>query len=199
MSAHLPDQEEPMKILAACEESQAVTIELRRLGHEAYSCDIIPCSGGHPEWHIQCNVLPLLNGRCEFRTCDGKDHTVNGRWDMIIAFPPCTYLTAASAVRLFNSDGTVKDFRRFEKGEKAAAFFRSFLNADCHHIAVENPVQTETQAYTIVIYFIPTATPSEGQKPSQVLREPWQSNGLGCARIANVNRLHVITRSNRPG
>lgn len=60
-----------MKILVACEESQAVTIELRRLGHEAYSCDIEPCSGGHLEWHIQADVLPILNGRCDFDTADG--------------------------------------------------------------------------------------------------------------------------------
>ena len=82
-----------MKILVACEESQAVTIEMRRLGHEAYSCDIQPCSGGHPEWHLQVDALELLKMR----------------WNMIIAHPPCTYLTAAGAVRLFNHDGSVKD------------------------------------------------------------------------------------------
>ena len=70
-----------MRILVACEESQAVTIELRRLGHEAYSCDIIPCSGGHPEWHLQQDVIPLLQ----------ED------WDMIIAFPPCTHLAVSGA------------------------------------------------------------------------------------------------------
>lgn len=89
-----------MQILVACEESQAVTIALRKLGHEAYSCDLIPCSGGHPEWHIQRDVLPLLNGYCFFKTCDGSAHYVLGRWDMLIAFPPCTYLTNASAVRM---------------------------------------------------------------------------------------------------
>lgn len=73
-----------MKILVACEESQAVTIELRRLGHEAYSCDIEPCTGGHPEWHLQVDVLEMLKMR----------------WDMIIAFPPCTYMTKAGAVRM---------------------------------------------------------------------------------------------------
>jgi hypothetical protein len=81
------------KVLVACEESQAVTIAMREIGIEAYSCDIIECSGGHPEWHIQQDALPLLNGDCTFRTCDGVEHHVNGRWDMIIAFPPCTYLT----------------------------------------------------------------------------------------------------------
>lgn len=82
-----------MRILVACEESQAVTIELRRLGHEAYSCDIQPCSGGHPEWHIQGDVLPLLNGCCEFATSDGVKHRICGQWDLIIAHPPCTFLT----------------------------------------------------------------------------------------------------------
>ena len=88
-----------MKILVACEESQAVTIELRCLGHEAYSCDIQECSGGHPEWHIKVDVLPLLNGDCEFNTMDGERHSIAGRWDMIIAFPPCTYLSNAGACR----------------------------------------------------------------------------------------------------
>ena len=86
-----------MKILVACEESQAVTIELRRLGHEAYSCDIQECSGGHPEWHIMCDVLPLLNGDCAFNTMDGENHYISGRWDMIIAFPPCTHLAVSGA------------------------------------------------------------------------------------------------------
>ena len=86
-----------MKILVACEESQAVTIELRKLGHEAYSCDIEPCSGGHPEWHIMEDVLPLLNGDCEFRTVDGVLHKTVGKWDMIIAFPPCTHLAVSGA------------------------------------------------------------------------------------------------------
>ena len=86
-----------MKILVACEESQAVTIELRRLGHEAYSCDIQECSGGHPEWHIKGDVLPLLNGDCEFNTMDGERNSISGRWDMIIAFPPCTDLAVSGA------------------------------------------------------------------------------------------------------
>lgn len=113
-----------MRILIACEESQAVTTEMRRLGHEAYSCDIEPCSGGHPEWHIQCDALQLLKMR----------------WEMIVAFPPCTYLTAAGAVRLYNKDGTVKDRDRYRKGMDAAQFFEAFLQADCEKIAVENPV-----------------------------------------------------------
>ena len=130
-----------MRILVACEESQAVTIELRRLGHEAYSCDIQECSGGHPEWHIKGDVLPLLNGDCEFNTMDGERHTISGRWDMIIAFPPCTYLSNAGACRLYPKKGQL-DMERYKKGLQAKEFFLKFLNADCDRIAVENPVSS---------------------------------------------------------
>ena len=122
-----------MKILVACEESQAVTKELRRLGHEAYSCDIIECSGGHPEWHIKGDVLPLLNGYCEFNTMDGKRHAFSGRWDMIIAFPPCTDL-ASSGARHFAK-------KRADGRQQASIdFFMKFANAHCDMIAIENPV-----------------------------------------------------------
>ena len=79
----------------ACEESQRVCIEFRNKGHEAYSCDIIECSGNHPEWHVMGDVIPLLDGNCEFKTTDGIKHKIDGKWDIIIAFPPCTYLTSA--------------------------------------------------------------------------------------------------------
>lgn len=84
-----------MKVLVACEESQEVCKAFREKGHEAYSCDIIECSGGHPEWHIRWDVLSLLNGNCSFMTMDGELHKIDGKWDMILAFPPCTYLTNA--------------------------------------------------------------------------------------------------------
>jgi hypothetical protein len=126
-----------MKILVACEESQAVTIELRKLGHEAYSCDIIECSGGHPEWHTCGDVLPLLNGSGNeeefFCTQDNKSHLLPSRWDMIIAFPPCTHL-AVSGARHFEkkrSDGRQRE---------GIEFFGRFLTAECDHIAIENPV-----------------------------------------------------------
>lgn len=122
-----------MKILVACEESQAVTIELRRLGHEAYSCDIQECSGGHPEWHIKGDVLPLLNGDCEFYTMDGERHAISGRWDMIIAFPPCTDL-AVSGARHFAK-------KRADGRQQASIdFFMKFANSHCDRIAIENPV-----------------------------------------------------------
>lgn len=113
-----------MKILVACEESQAVTIELRNLGHEAYSCDIEPCSGGHPEWHLQQDVIPLLKEK----------------WDMIIAFPPCTYLTVTGN-RWFNVERYGdKAIQRLKDREEAINFFMMFVNANCPRIAIENPI-----------------------------------------------------------
>ena len=145
-----------MKVLVACEESQAVTIELRKLGHDAYSCDIIECSGGHPEWHIQEDVLPLLNGHCSFHTMDRKPHALIQRWDMIIAFPPCTYLTNAGARHLWK--GGVLNEERYAKGLEGKKFFMEFLKADCPRIAVENPTPSK-------IYELP--------KHSQVI-QPYQ-------------------------
>ena len=142
-----------MQILVACEESQAVTKELRRLGHEAYSCDILECSGGHPEWHIMQDALTLLNPTIldessedtlygfEFETMDKKSHCIWGRWDMIIAFPPCTYLSNAGACRLYPKKGVLNQ-ERYQKGLEAKEFFMKFLNADCPRIAIENPVSS---------------------------------------------------------
>ena len=91
------------KLLVACEESQRVCIEFRKRGWEAYSCDIEQCSGGHPEWHIMQDVIPLLDGRCRFTSADGIEHYIDGKWDLIIAHPPCTYLTVTGN-RWFNVD-----------------------------------------------------------------------------------------------
>lgn len=127
-----------MRVLVACEESQAVTIELRKLGHEAYSCDIIDCSGGHPEWHIKWDALALINGNCSFMTCDGELHHIDGLWDMIIAHPPCTYMSKAGARWMFPKAGEVNE-DRLALAMEAKEFFFRFLNADCPRIAVENP------------------------------------------------------------
>jgi hypothetical protein len=128
-----------MNVLIACEESQAVCIEFRKLGHRAFSCDIQECSGGHPEWHCNGNVLDIINGNCEFRTMDGEKHTIEGKWDLIIAHPPCTYLSNAGACRLFPHKGEINQ-ERYEKGLQAKEFFMKMLNADCDHIAIENPI-----------------------------------------------------------
>ena len=134
-----------MKILAACEESQAVTKELRRLGHEAYSCDVIDCSGGHPEWHIRQDVIPLLNGRCEFTTCDGAVHKINGKWDMILAFPPCTKTSNAGARHLWKNHQL--NLQRYYDGLCGKALFMTIYNADCERIVIENPVPSRIFEY----------------------------------------------------
>lgn len=152
-----------MKILVSCEESQAVTKELRRLGHEAYSCDLLECSGGHPEWHIQGDVLPLLNGRCSFETMDGAVHSIDDRWDMIIAFPPCTHL-AVSGARHF------KKKRADGRQRGAIEFFTSTLKADCDLIAVENPVGIISGEY--IQQWFPDLADKYGFpiKPSQIIQ-----------------------------
>lgn len=129
-----------MKVLVACEESQVVCKAFRARGHEAYSCDIIECSGGHPEWHIMQNVLPLLNGKCEFKTLDGTKHCIEGKWDMILAFPPCTFLTNTGnrwfdVIKYGYAAQSRWDERCF-----AICFFLRFAFADCEKIIIENPI-----------------------------------------------------------
>lgn len=125
------------KVLIACEESQEVCKAFRELGHEAYSCDILECSGGHPEWHIQGDVLEIIN----------KD------WDLIIAHPPCTFLTNAAARHLFPAGKLNKE--RFQKGLEAKEFFMKLFNARCEKIVVENPTPSrifELPEYSQVIH-----------------------------------------------
>ena len=136
-----------MKVLVACEESQAVTKEFRALGHEAYSCDILDCSGGCPQWHIKNDVLSVLNGNCQFVTMDGQWHLVS-KWDMIIAFPPCTYLTNAGTRQFsLKCNSVEKVAQRTDKRLHAAEFFMKIVNADCKKIAIENPVGYMNSAY----------------------------------------------------
>ena len=129
----------PMRVLIACEEFQAVCNEMRRLGHICFSADIQECSGGHPEWHIMDDVLPIINGDCEFTTMDDKVHRINGERDLLIAHPPCTYISNAGACRLYPRKGEI-DVNRYEKGIKAKRFFMKFLDAKCKRIVVENPL-----------------------------------------------------------
>ena len=130
-----------MKVLLACEESQAVCKEFRAIGHEAYSCDLYECSGGHPEWHIKGDCLPILNGKCEFTTENGDKHSIDTKWDLIIAFPPCTHLTCTGqwAYTIGYKDPALK--------EQGANFFMKMINADCDMIAVENPVGIMSTRY----------------------------------------------------
>ena len=139
-----------MRVLIACEESQRVCIEMRKLGHEAYSCDIQEPSGGHSEWHIQDDMLKTMNG---------ERHAIKERWDLIIAHPPCTYLTV-SGNRWFNEEKYGKSAReRFRKRIEAASFFMEFaVNTNCDRIAIENPVGVMNSFY---------------RKPDQII-EPYE-------------------------
>ena len=168
-----------VKILVACEESQAVTIELRKLGHEAYSCDIEPCSGGHPEWHLQQDVIPLLKEK----------------WDMIIAFPPCTYLTVTGN-RWFNIERYgEKAIKRHKDREEAIKFFMAFANADCEKIAIENPIGVMSTIY---------------RKPNQIIHpymfgDPERKGtclwlkGLPELKPTNIVEPNIITYKNGKG
>lgn len=137
-----------MNVLVACEESQAVTIELRKLGIEAYSCDVEPCSGGHPEWHIKGDVVKVLTNTdwgyggkkaINFETQDGTFRILGkNNWDMIVAFPPCTYMTNASAVRMRVKGEIQKE--RYEKMLEAKTFFYALYLNSCEKIVIENPV-----------------------------------------------------------
>ena len=138
-----------LNALVACEESQAVCKALLENGWNAFSCDIQPCSGGRPDRHIQGDVLPLLNGNCEFETMDGEKHHIDGKWDLIIAHPPCTFLSNAGARWLWA--GQKLNEERYAKGLEAKEFFLKFWNADCPRICIENPVPSS-------IYELPTYT-----------------------------------------
>lgn len=116
-----------LRVLVACEESQRVCSEFRRLGHEAYSCDLMDTSGEHDEWHLKADALQLLKIE----------------WDLVIAFPPCTYLSNAGACRLYPKKGQM-DMERYKKGLEAKAFFMKFWeNGNCKHVAIENPVASK--------------------------------------------------------
>ena len=138
-----------MNILIACEESQAVCKAFREKGHNAFSCDIIDCSGGHPEWHIQGDALNYIKPHptgcgygyrpyINFLTRDGVYHVLGERWDLIIAHPPCTYLSNAGARWLY-AGGKLNE-ERYQKGLDGKDFFMAFYNADCDKICVENPI-----------------------------------------------------------
>lgn len=161
-----------MKVLVACEESQSVTKELRALGHEAFSCDIQECSGGHPEWHCKENVLPLLNGKCSFKTEDGLNHEIVGKWDMILAFPPCTHLAVSGATHF--------EKKRIDGRQRGGIeFFCKFFEADCDRISIENPINIISGGY--ISKWFPDLAKKYGLplKPTQII-QPWQfGDGVG--------------------
>lgn len=134
-----------MNVLIACEESQRVCIAFRQRGHNAFSCDIQEPSGGHPEWHILGDALKAIQGG-QIVTMDGVTHDIP-KWDLLIAHPPCTYLTNTGN-RWFNIERYGDKARqRFKDREDAVKFFMAFVNADCDRIAIENPIGHMSTAY----------------------------------------------------
>ena len=160
-----------MKVLVACEESQEVCMAFRAKGHEAYSADIQECSGGHPEWHINEDVLPLLNGDCTFVTQGSESWVhIDGPWDLIIAHPPCTHL-AISGARWFPEKQ--KDFRQ----QKAVVMFMQMMLANAKQIAVENPIGIMSSCY---------------RKPDQII-QPYEyghaTKKATCLWLKNLSKL----------
>ena len=166
-----------MKILVACEESQTVTKEFRKKGHEAWSCDIQECSGGHPEWHIKGDVLEQLD----------KD------WDMIIAFPPCTYLSNAGARHLYPRGKLNKE--RYKKGLAAKEFFMKIWTNKCHKICIENPVSSK-------IFELPLCTqeiqPYQFGHPFSKLTRLW-IKGLPIMKPTNAIPKHKTQNTKKIG
>lgn len=156
-----------MRVLVACEESQEVCKAFRALGHEAYSCDIQPCSGGHPEWHIQVDALELLKLK----------------WDLIIAHPPCTYLTNAGN-KWFKAEFKERFPDREKQREEAIEFFMAFWEADCPRVAIENPQGIMSSRF---------------RKPDQYI-EPYmfgdpEKKKQDCGCVASPNLLQLILLS----
>ena len=191
-------RKEIMKVLVACEESQRVCIAFREKGHEAYSCDIQECSGGHPEWHIKDNVLKILNPEWTkdedfkipfygiwFLTADGVLHRID-KWDLIIAHPPCTYLTNAGMCNFTrkNSDNLYR-LRRLRNLLESVEFVNLIWESDCDKVAIENPVGV------LSTYFC---------KPTQIIH-PWEyghhvnkSTCLWLKGLPTLNPTQIVSR-----
>jgi len=158
-----------LKVLIACEESQAVTKEFRALGHEAFSCDILPCSGGHPEWHLQQDVTELLKHE----------------WDLVIAFPPCTHL-ACSGSRHFAKK--IEDGRQ----QQGVDFFMLFTNIDCQYVVIENPIGVMSSKYRKPNQII---QPFQYGHPSKKSTCLWLKN-TPLLKPTNIVEPEIITLSN---
>lgn len=137
-----------MNVLIACEESQRVCAAFLNRGHNAFSCDILPPSGGMHDRHIQGDVIPLINGCCDFETMNGDKHNISTPWDLIIAHPPCTYLSNAGARHLYPGGQLNKE--RYEKGKRAKWFFMQFLLSTAVRVCVENPIPS--RIYELIPY-----------------------------------------------
>ena len=190
-----------MTVLIACEESQRICIEFRKRGHEAYSCDIQEPSGGHPEWHILGDVLEVLNPNAhwgyitgnepewcgiDFYTMDGTYHRIEGKWDLIIAHPPCTYLSNAGACRLYPKAGELNQ-DRYREGLKAKDFFMKIWGANCDRICIENPLPSrvfDMPPYTQIV------------QPYEY-GEPWSKRTcLWLKGLPKLNPTNILTEHN---
>ena len=149
-----------MKVLIACEESQSVTKAFRKLGHEAFSCDILPCSGGRPEWHLQGDVFKY----------------VNNEWDLMIAHPPCTYLSVSGAKHLYNKDKS-PNIERYKNQNKALDFVKKLMDLNIDRIAIENPISVIS---------------SKIRKPDQIIQPYWFGDSASkstCLWLKNLPKL----------
>ncbi len=161
-----------LNVLVACEESQAITKEFRSLGHNAYSCDILPCSGGNPEWHIQGDAI---------------EEAYSGKYDLMIAHPPCTYLAVSGARWMYNKDGSVNE-DRLNKQNEALSFVKQLLDAPIKHIAIENPVSVIS---------------TQIRKPNDII-QPWQfgdkATKTTCLWTKNLPKLsptNIVEKGDR--
>ena len=173
-------------VLIACEESQTVCKAFRKLGFNAFSCDILPCSGGHPEWHLHCDVLGVIRDKRGILET-GDEFVLNGEWDLMIAHPPCTYLSVSGARWYYHPDD--KDLpieqrrphpnfpTRAQDRKKAIEFFLALANADIQHIAIENPVGIMSKLF---------------HKPNQIVQPYWfgdEATKTTCLWLKNLPQL----------
>ena len=173
-------------VLIACEESQTVCKAFRKLGFNAYSCDILPCSGGHPEWHLHCDVLGVIRDkRGTLET--GDEFVLDGEWDLMIAHPPCTYLSVSGARWYYHpedKDLPIEQRRphpnfptRAQDRKEAIEFFLALANADIPRIAIENPVGIMSKLF---------------HKPNQIVQPYWfgdEATKTTCLWLKNLPQL----------
>jgi hypothetical protein len=175
-----------LNILVACEESQAVTKQFRLLGHNAYSCDLLPCSGNHPEWHFNMDVFKVIKNNGGILQ-NGNKVKINGNWDLMVAHPPCTYLAVSGARWFYNPNDShlpmnertphPKYPNRKKDQEDAIDFFIKLMNVPIKHIAIENPIGVISSVY---------------EKPSQIVH-PYmfgdEASKTTCLWLKNLCKL----------
>lgn len=175
-----------MNVLIACEESQRVCTAFRERGHRAFSCDIQECSGGHPEWHINYSCSQIMWGGCDFLTQDGMKHSIEGTWDLIIAHPPCTYLTVSGNAWFNQNKYSTKASARWMARTEGIKFFMDFVVCNAKKVAIENPIGIMSNVY---------------RKPDQII-QPYEyghnARKATCLWLKNLPKL-VPTNIVDPG